>query len=186
MTSTEPAAEPVTAVRTLEKLTRLSQARVSATSPRNRVRVTLTGGKYSVELRPEGFQDLDPRLLADEVVHAVNGTTRGFREHEQQVLSQYRQVRRVEPKPIGETERKRLRQAQSKVSVKAESPTRMVRGDWSATDGLRLKIAAVNESHRHRLAEEIAAVVNVLSERFRTELREVTRRVREESRTQSR
>lgn len=174
-------AEPVTAMRTLERLSKLTEARITATSPQGRARVTLRGGQHNVELRPEGFQRLDPKLLAEEVTHAFNGTLRGHRQQEQRILGEYRQARPHEPQPRGEAERERVRRACDAVSVKATSSGRLVRGTWSVTDGVNLKIAAVNDSHREQLATEIAEVLNELSHRFRTDMREAVREARRQA-----
>ncbi|HZE39133.1 MAG TPA: hypothetical protein VE172_10020 [Stackebrandtia sp.] len=172
MTSNQPA-EPPTAMRTLERLSEISDGRVTATSPDGRAKVTLQAGKYSVELRADGFQDLDPRDLAEEVTHAVYGTSRGRRQAERTVLDAYRAHRPKRP-PRPESERARIRNAQESVSVTAISASRMVRGSWGVTGGLRLKIAAVNAAHRERLATEISTVLNQLSEGFRAELKRAT------------
>lgn len=182
MTTTESPGR-VTAVSTLEKLSKLSKARITATSPGNRVKLTMTNGRYGVQLRREGFQDLDPRDLAEEVTRAVTGALRGFRQQEQRILSGYRQERTSRPKPVPEPVRERIRKAQEGVAVQTESSTRMVRGRWTATEGLRLKVAAVNDSHREQLAGELSAVLNELSQRFRDEMRETTRKARKGSPT---
>lgn len=178
----DEAAEPVTAMRTLERLSKLTDARITATSPQGRARVTLQGGRHSVALRPEGFQKLDPKLLAEEVTHAFNGTLRGHRQQEQRILAEYREVRPHQPKPRAEAEQERVNRAREAVSVKATSASRLVRGTWSATDGVSLKIAAVNDSHREQLATEIAQVLNELSAKFRTDMREAVRQARRQAR----
>lgn len=173
--------EPVTAVRTLEKLTKLTQGKVSAVSPQKRVRVTLEGVDISVEIRREGFQALKPDVLAEEVVHGVNGALRGLKRAKNKLLDEYRATRPA-PKPMPEADAAHIRQAQETVTVKAGSPGGMVTGTWAASGGLKLKIKAVNESHREQLAAELGTILTELSAKFREQMRTTTREARRQLR----
>ena len=173
----EPAAAANPRVRTaIEQLHKLAAADISATSPGKRATVRHTEGRFEVRLRPEGFQQLDPEILAREVAHAFAGAMRGCEAAERQLMGDFRPAERPDPPgPVRERRRELMRRERSGIAVTAESPNRMASGTWRGDTGLRLRITAANESHREQLAGELSIVVNRLTELYRTELKRIMR-----------
>ncbi|MGH8877467.1 MAG: hypothetical protein ACRD0P_09020 [Stackebrandtia sp.] len=168
--------ETLSARTAIERLRKLAAARISATSPRKRATVTYADGSYEVELRPQGFQQLDPGVLAEEVVHAFAGVLRGCEHADKTIMGAHRPTEpSTQPDPRRQHRREQLRRARNAIAVTAASPNGLVRGNWSGGDGVRLRITAVNESHREQLATEIATVLNKLSELYRMELKRIMR-----------
>lgn len=173
------AAQPPSALQVLEQLDKMLKSRITVTSPQQRVKVSSVESKFSVRIRPEGFQTLDPAVLGEEVVHAYKGVMRAQNDAERKLLANHLKDKKQPKKPNEKDVRRRelFKIAREDIHVRVTSPAGWVTGIWNGSGDIRLKISPVNDSYRADMESDLSIVLNELAEEYRAAMAQVRREV---------